>query len=105
MSKEELKIKKYLEDNHHQNLVIGLVKVGTGLGKTTNVPVTVASVCASYLSTRTPNAEERGVNESDLQYLNWIYGRLMYHDEKENVDYMIRFREILSKIKTILGGE
>ena len=58
MSKLESSIKKYLENKGHQNLVIGLVKINTGAVNSINVPVTVASVCAEYMSSHPETASE-----------------------------------------------
>jgi hypothetical protein len=34
------------------------------------------------------------LTEKDVDHMKWIYGRLLLHGEKPNVDYMVRFREI-----------
>jgi hypothetical protein len=41
-------------------------------------------------------------DEKALPHLEWIYERMRHvHGENENVDYMIRFREILEQLKTL----
>lgn len=40
------------------------------------------------------------MNDKDIKDLEWVYERMMYvHNENENMDYMIRFREILNSLK------
>ena len=39
------------------------------------------------------------MEEKDLKHLEWVYLRMKHvHNENENVDYMIRFKEILDNI-------
>jgi hypothetical protein len=50
----------------------------------------------------TRTAKKPVKDEKALSHLEWIYGRMIYvHGENENVDYMIRFREILEQLKTL----
>jgi hypothetical protein len=40
------------------------------------------------------------LNEKDINHLQWIYDRLInVHNENKNVDYMLAFNRILSKLK------
>lgn len=37
----------------------------------------------------------------ELKHLEWIFGRMKnIHKENKNVDYMLKFREILDKYKS-----
>lgn len=40
------------------------------------------------------------VNER-TDHLEWIYGRLIHHGELENVDYMLKFKEIIMELKKV----
>lgn len=38
--------------------------------------------------------------EADHDHLNWIYERMKFvHGENENVDYMLKFKEILNQLR------
>lgn len=40
------------------------------------------------------------LSKQDIDHLEWMYRRMIgTHNENENVDYMIRFREIIEKLK------
>lgn len=40
------------------------------------------------------------MKEKDIKHLEWVYERMKYvHNENENHDYMIRFREILEALR------
>ena len=40
------------------------------------------------------------MKERDIKHLEWVYERMKYvHNENENYDYMIRFREILEVLR------
>lgn len=42
------------------------------------------------------------ITKRDINHLEWIYHRMTaVHDEKKNVDYMIRFLEIINKLKSV----
>lgn len=44
-------------------------------------------------------AEEKQ-KEKDLKHLQWIYDTLVHvHKEDKNLDYMIRFKEIIKKLR------
>lgn len=41
------------------------------------------------------------LTKRDIDHLNWLYHRMIeVHKEDKKVDYMMRFREIISKLKT-----
>lgn len=41
------------------------------------------------------------MKDKDIKHLEWLYERMKYlHNENENYDYMIRFREILEALRT-----
>lgn len=40
------------------------------------------------------------MKDKDIKHLEWVYERMKYvHNENENYDYMIRFREILEALR------
>jgi hypothetical protein len=40
------------------------------------------------------------MNDKDIKHLEWVYERMKFvHNENENLDYMIRFREILASLQ------
>lgn len=40
------------------------------------------------------------MKDRDIKHLEWVYERMKYvHNENENYDYMIRFREILEALR------
>lgn len=40
------------------------------------------------------------MKDKDIKHLEWVYERMKYvHNEKENYDYMIKFREILEALR------
>lgn len=40
------------------------------------------------------------MNSKDIKHLEWMYERLkVQHKENENYDYMVRFREIIEKLR------
>lgn len=40
------------------------------------------------------------MKDRDIKHLEWVYKRMKYvHNENENYDYMIRFREILEALR------
>ncbi len=45
------------------------------------------------------------MNKEDLEHLKWIYERMIYvYKEKTNVDYMIRFKNILNNLDKEIKG-
>lgn len=43
------------------------------------------------------------ITQGDYAHLSWVYQRMAHqHDENENLDYMMKFKEILNKIKNNL---
>ncbi len=43
------------------------------------------------------------MGDKDISHLEWIYERMKYiHNENEDYDYMIRFREILKALRSSL---
>ncbi len=42
------------------------------------------------------------MKDKDIKHLEWVYERMKYvHNENENYDYMIRFREILEVLRQL----
>lgn len=42
------------------------------------------------------------LTKRDIDHLEWIYHRLInVHNENRNLDYMVKFFEIIKKLKTI----
>lgn len=40
------------------------------------------------------------MKDKDIKHLEWVYERMKFvHNENENYDYMIRFREILEALR------
>lgn len=40
------------------------------------------------------------MKDKDIKHLEWVYERMKYvHNENENYDHMIRFREILEALR------
>lgn len=40
------------------------------------------------------------MKDKDIKHLEWVYERMKYvHNENENYDYMIRFRDILEALR------
>ena len=40
------------------------------------------------------------MKDKDIKHLEWVYERMKYvHNENDNYDYMIRFREILEALR------
>lgn len=39
------------------------------------------------------------LTEEEVDHLTWIYGRLITHGEDTNVDYMVKFSEIVDKLR------
>jgi hypothetical protein len=40
------------------------------------------------------------MSDKDIKHLEWVYERMKFvHNENENLDYMIRFREILASLQ------
>lgn len=40
------------------------------------------------------------MKDKDIKHLEWMYERMKYvHNENENYDYMIKFREILEALR------
>ena len=47
------------------------------------------------------------MKDKDIKHLEWVYERMKYvHNENEDYDYMIRFREILEALRqAAVSGE
>jgi len=46
------------------------------------------------------------MKDKDITHLEWVYKRMKYvHDENENYDYMIRFREIIETLRHDFNDE
>lgn len=44
------------------------------------------------------------MTKDEIKHINWMYNRLTsVHKENPNVDYMIRFKEIIDKQLTLCG--
>ena len=40
------------------------------------------------------------MKDKDIKHLEWVYERMKYvHNENENYDYMIRFRDVLEALR------
>jgi hypothetical protein len=43
--------------------------------------------------------ENEKISKEDINHLKWIFDRLKdFHNENENIDYMIKFKEIIKKL-------
>jgi len=47
-----------------------------------------------------PPTETVIISKDDLNHLDWIYNRMLkIHQERDNVDYMIKFKQILDSAR------
>ena len=45
-------------------------------------------------------------SDKDITHLQWIYDRMSnVHDENENYDYMLKFKEIIEQLKKVGNNE